>query len=159
MTKVLIIDDEPFIVQLLETFLQLKGYATVGALNGQDGLILADVEAPDAIILDLMLPDIQGYEVCQRIRRDPSTRRVPILILSGRTDNGSKARAKTCGADSYLVKPVRFSELLAELQRALNWQRTASPAQPAVSAFIGSSRVAARPGVMDPEATQPRRPV
>lgn len=117
MTKLLIVDDEPFTVDMLVTFLEINGFQAVGAFNGEDGLVLIKVEEPEIVILDLMLPDIEGYEVCQRIRGYPSTAKLPILILSARADAASKERAMAAGADGYLVKPVKFPELLLELNR------------------------------------------
>jgi DNA-binding response OmpR family regulator len=123
-TKLLIVDDEPFTVDMLQTFLQINGYETFGALNGEDGLVLVKVENPEIVILDLMLPDIEGYEVCQRIRNYPASQDMPVLVLSARADAASKERAKASGADAYLVKPVQFPELLSELQRLLSTRKT-----------------------------------
>jgi DNA-binding response OmpR family regulator len=116
-TKLLIVDDEPFTVDMLQTFLEINGFQAVGAFNGEDGLVLIKVEEPEIVILDLMLPDIEGYEVCQRIRGYPATAKLPVLILSARADAASKERAMAAGADGYLVKPVKFPELLTELNR------------------------------------------
>jgi DNA-binding response OmpR family regulator len=116
-TKLLIVDDEPFTVDMLQTFLEINGFHAVGAFNGEDGLVLIKVEEPEIVILDLMLPDIEGYEVCQRIRGYPDTKNLPVLILSARADAASKERAMAAGADGYLVKPVKFPELLTELNR------------------------------------------
>ena len=119
MPKVLIIDDEPFTVEMLQTFLQIHGYEAVGALNGADGIILSQVESPDALLLDLMLPDLDGFEVCHRLRAFPPTARLPVLILSARTAQVDIDHALTAGANGYLTKPVRFPELLSELKRLL----------------------------------------
>lgn len=119
MPKVLIIDDEPFTVEMLQTFLQIHGYEAVGALNGTDGVILSQVESPDVLLLDLMLPDIDGFEVCRRLRTVPATTRLPVLILSARTAQVDIDRALALGANGYLTKPVRFPELLSELKRLL----------------------------------------
>ena len=81
MTKLLIVDDEPFTVDMLQTFLEINGFQAVGAFNGEDGLVLIKVEEPEIVILDLMLPDIEGYEVCQRIRGYPDTKNLPVLIF------------------------------------------------------------------------------
>ena len=119
MPKLLIVDDEPFTVEMLQSFLQINGYETVGALNGEDGLVLVKVEQPEAVILDLMLPDIEGYEVCQRIRSYPDSAKLPVLIVSARTDAASRERAEAAGANGYMIKPVNFSQLLSELKRLL----------------------------------------
>jgi CheY-like chemotaxis protein len=130
-TKLLIVDDEPFTVDMLETFLQINGYETVGAFSGEDGLLMVKVEHPEVVILDLMLPDIEGYEVCQRIRAYPPTASLPVLVLSARAEPDAKAKALSVGADSYMVKPVQFPILLSELKRLLELTRSA--AQPTAS--------------------------
>jgi two-component system, OmpR family, response regulator len=114
-----IIDDEPPMVDMLSTFLRLKGYEVRGAYSGQDGLTLIETEQPDLVILDLMLPDIDGYTVCRRVREMKHHAHVPILIISARTDAMSVSRAESSGADAYLTKPVRFPELLAHLDELL----------------------------------------
>ena len=119
MPKLLIVDDEPFTVEMLQSFLQINGYETVGAYNGEDGLVLVKVEQPEAVILDLMLPDIEGYEVCERIRSYPECANLPVLIVSARTDAASKERATAAGANGYMIKPVNFTQLLLELKRLL----------------------------------------
>lgn len=114
---VLVIDDEPFIIDMITTYMQLKGYQVRGATNGTDGLALLPLEKPDALLLDLMLPDIQGFEICERIRAMPDFADLPILIISARTDADSKARAERAGASAYLVKPIKMAELFGELER------------------------------------------
>jgi DNA-binding response OmpR family regulator len=127
MPKVLIIDDEPFTVEMLQTFLQINGYEAIGALTGQDGIILTQVESPDIVLLDLMLPDIDGYDVCRRLRSLPITARLPVLILSARAAPADKDKGFAVGANGYLTKPVRFPDLLSELRRLLS---TAMPHPP-----------------------------
>ncbi len=119
MPKVLIVDDELFTVDMLETFLQINGYETIGAYNGQDGLALAQIESPDVMLLDLMMPDLEGYEVCKQLRAFPQTAKLPILIISARTSQVDKDRAFGAGADGYLIKPIQFPTLLTELNRVL----------------------------------------
>jgi DNA-binding response OmpR family regulator len=119
MAKVLIVDDEPFTVEMLETFLQMSGYQTVGALTGEDGIVLSQIESPDVLILDLMLPDIDGYDVCRRLRSFPITARLPVLILSARVAQVDKDKARDAGANGYLTKPIQFPSLLSELTRLL----------------------------------------
>jgi DNA-binding response OmpR family regulator len=149
-TKLLIVDDEPYTVDMLQTFLQINGYETVGALNGEDGLVLVRVEQPDIVILDLMLPDIEGFEVCERIRSYPPTTNLPVLIISARNDAAAKERARAAGANGYLVKPVQFAELLSELNRLLSLKRDI----PTVSAEPYQTRP---DPVVDPDDTLSRR--
>ena len=141
MPKLLIVDDEPALVEMLHTFLRLNDFETVAAFNGRDGLVLVDVERPDLLILDLMLPDIEGYEVCQRIRKYPDGAKLPVLILSARADPLSKERAMAAGANAYLVKPVRFADLLTVLKRLLAAQPDmAKPPQPTPEAPDGRTK-------------------
>ncbi len=123
MSKVLIVDDEEFTVDMLTTFLGMNGYETVGAYNGEDALVLAQIESPDILILDLMLPDLEGYDVCRRLRDFEPTSKLPVLILSARTAQVDKDKALLAGADGYLTKPVQFPLLLVELTRLLNRPR------------------------------------
>lgn len=120
MGKILIIDDEPATVEMLSVFLSLNGYEGVGAYNGTEGLILLEAEQPDMLIVDLMMPDIQGFEVCLEVRKKASFSRTPILIISARTDQESIRRAYDCGANGYLTKPIRnLGDLLGEIQRLM----------------------------------------
>jgi len=116
---IVVVDDEPFIVDMIRTFLQLKGYTVHGVHTGQEGLILTQVERPDALLLDLMLPDIEGFEVCRRLRAMPELARLPILIISARYDPESRKRAERAGATAYLIKPLKMPQLVAELEKAL----------------------------------------
>jgi len=115
-----IVDDEPHIIDMLSTFLQIKGYRTCSADSGEKGLVLLQLEHPDALLLDLMLPDMDGFEVLARLRAMPDYAKLPVLIVSARTDPASKARAEQAGASGYFTKPVRLSDLIAELERLLN---------------------------------------
>src|SRR5579862_9662228 len=130
-TKLLIVDDEEFTVDMLQTFLQMNGFETIGALNGEDGLTLWQVEKPEIIILDLMLPDIEGYEVCRRIRKEMDSAVLPVLVLSARIEAASKEKAVSAGANAYLTKPVQFPVLLAELNRLVATKSQAAPAKSA----------------------------
>lgn len=114
---VAIVDDEPLLVDMLSTFLQLKGYQVCSAYSGNDGLELVQMEKPDALLLDLMLPDKDGFQVCKELRAQPAFAGFPILIVSARTDQASKTNAVQAGASDYLTKPVRLPDLLACLDR------------------------------------------
>ncbi len=137
-TKLLIVDDEPLTVDMLQTFLQINGYECIGAYNGEDGLILCQVEQPELLILDLMLPDIEGFEVCRRIRTAPEMKQfatMPVLVLSARAEDGARRRAMEAGANAYMNKPPRFAELLNELNR-LMYERQVSLDAPQSQAAI-----------------------
>src|SRR3989337_1059498 len=113
---VLVIDDEPQILRALRTILTAQSYRVSIANRGEEGLAIAAAERPDILILDLGLPDIDGIEVCARIRAWTQT---PIIILSVRESERDKVRALDKGADDYLVKPFGSDELLARIRVAL----------------------------------------
>lgn len=113
---ILLIDDEPQILRALKTILTANHFNILSAVNGEQGLALAAAQAPDVIILDLSLPDINGFEVCQKIREWSS---VPIIILSVRDSEKDKVTALDMGADDYLTKPFGIEELLARIRVAL----------------------------------------
>jgi DNA-binding response OmpR family regulator len=114
-----IVDDEPHMVDLLSTYLKLRGYEVRGVYTGEDALTMVQVENPDALLLDLMLPDIDGFEVCRRLRATPAFARLPIIVVSARTDQDAVNLATRAGANAYLTKPVKFPELISELARLL----------------------------------------
>ena len=118
--KLLIVDDEPATVQMIETFIQINGYKAATAYNGKDGLTMLELEKPDLVILDLMMPDMEGFEVCQRMRASDAFKTTPILIISARTDQESIDRAYASGANGYLTKPFQLPELLSEIERLVN---------------------------------------
>ena len=118
--KLLIVDDEPATVQMIETFIQINGYSSATAYSGTDGLTMLELEKPDLVILDLMMPDMEGFEVCQRMRASDAFKSTPILIISARTDQDAIDRAYASGANGYLTKPFQLPELLSEIERLVN---------------------------------------
>src|SRR5579883_2713889 len=102
---ILVIEDEPPIARLLQQTLDLEGYTTLVANTGEAGLALAIREAPQLILLDLMLPGIDGFEVISRLRNNLRTSHIPVMILSARHDTEDKVRAFASKADDYLTKP------------------------------------------------------
>ena len=113
---VLIVDDEPAIRRLLRTSLQAQGYRTLEAENGADALAQAHQSAPDLVLLDLGLPDIDGLEVLRQIRVASA---VPVVVVSSRDDERGKVAALDLGADDYVTKPFGMDELAARLRTAL----------------------------------------
>jgi two-component system KDP operon response regulator KdpE len=114
--KILVVDDEPHMVKLLEANLRAAGYEVVGAVDGRTALASAERELPDLIILDIMLPGIDGYEVCRRIREYSA---VPILMLTARSSEIDLVRGFDVGADDYLEKPFSVNELLVRVRAVL----------------------------------------
>ena len=114
--RILVIDDEPQILRAIRTILTEKGFAVTTASRGEEGLTLAATNEPDIVILDLGLPDMDGVEVCTRLRE---WTQIPILILSVRDNEHDKVAALDQGADDYLTKPFGIEELLARVRVAL----------------------------------------
>ena len=124
---ILLIEDEPHIVLGLRDALEFEGFRVLAAAKGREGVVLAKGESPDAIILDLMLPDINGYAVCEQVRRsDPL---VPIIMLTARSQESDKIRGLDAGADDYVTKPFSVRELLARI-RALFRRTSRAPGGP-----------------------------
>ena len=113
---VLVVDDEPRYVRLLRANLESLGYRVVAAEGGVSAVRRAEAEDPDLIVLDLMLPDLDGYEVCRQIREFST---VPIIMLTARRQQADKVRGLDLGADDYLTKPFDAEELLARVRAQL----------------------------------------
>jgi len=123
--SILIVDDEPEIRRAVLGGLRAQGYEVRAASDGEEALRLASAAAPDLVILDLMMPGMDGLEVCRRLRAWSD---VPILVLSARTQERQKVQALDEGADDYLTKPFGMDELTARIRAALRRHRRALPA-------------------------------
>jgi DNA-binding response OmpR family regulator len=126
---ILVVDDEPNIALGLRDALEFEGFRVIATGKGHDGVSLARSESPDAIILDLMLPDMNGYAVCEQLRRISA--HVPIVMLTARSQETDKIRGLDSGADDYVTKPFSVNELIARMRaifrRASRWRSSASP--------------------------------
>ncbi len=118
-STVLIIDDEPIAREGLEALLASEGYRLEFATNGLEGLTKVAEQLPDVILLDIMMPDMDGYEVCLRLKANPQARHVPIIILTALSDKESLVRGLDAGADEFLSKPVTGLELRARVRSML----------------------------------------
>jgi CheY-like chemotaxis protein len=114
-----VVDDEAFIVEMITMFFKMKGYNVHGVHSGTEGLILVQTEKPDVLLLDLMMPDIEGFEVAEQLRSMPEFAHLPIVVISARIDPESRQRAMDAGANAYLTKPLKMPEVLAEVERVL----------------------------------------
>lgn len=119
MNKILVIDDDNAINELIKINLELVGYKVFQALDGIKGFALAKQELPNAIILDVMMPEVDGYTVAQRIRQNPSTKNVPILMLTALSQLQDKITGFDIGVDDYLTKPFEMEELRVRLRALL----------------------------------------
>ena len=122
---VLIVEDEQSIVDILSFILTKEGYDTLEALDGPTGLQLALEQNPDLVLLDLMLPGMSGFDVCQRIRQSGSL--VPIVMLTAREEEDDKVRGLELGADDYITKPFKNRELLARVKANIRRVAMAAP--------------------------------
>lgn len=123
MNKILVIDDDTSINELIKINLELSGYKVIQALEGIKGFALAKQELPNAIILDVMMPEVDGYTVAQRIRQNDSTKNIPILMLTALSQLNDKIKGFDIGVDDYLVKPFEMEELKVRIRALLKRTR------------------------------------
>lgn len=123
MPTALIVEDEPEANRLLTLLVQLRGYRTTGALTGGDALELVERSVPDVVFLDLMLPDIDGYEVCRTIKANPVTCLVPVIIVSARLAEECRRRCYDLGAHAFIPKPYVPEQIFEALASADAWNR------------------------------------
>jgi two-component system phosphate regulon response regulator PhoB len=126
---VLVIDDEPEIVKLVDYNLTKAGYLVLTARDGEGGLTAAKKHRPDLVILDVMMPGMDGWEVCRKLRQDPETSTLPILMLTAKAEEGDRVLGLELGADDYVTKPFGVRELGARV-KAL-FRRAEAAGQPA----------------------------
>ena len=117
--KILLVDDEKDIVKMLDYNLKKEGYKAVSAYDGEKALDSARREIPDLIILDLMLPGMDGLEVCKLLKKEPKTSHIPIIMLTAKTQEADKIVGLELGADDYVTKPFSPRELLARVKAIL----------------------------------------
>ncbi len=115
-TSILLVDDDPQLIRLVRANLESVGYRVLVAMNAHSALEIVDMEIPALILLDIMLPEIDGYELCQRIREFSD---VPIIMLTAKVEDVDKVRGLKSGADDYLTKPFNVQELLARIEAVL----------------------------------------
>lgn len=115
MLKVMVIDNDIGLVQLLQLVLESRGFDVRVATNGDEALEMLKIERPDVILLDLMAPKKEGLEVCRRVRASSHADHVPLVVLSAKSDAQTRFQAMKAGADDYLVKPIRPSDLVKRL--------------------------------------------
>jgi DNA-binding response OmpR family regulator len=134
---VLVVEDEPDIRDLIVLHLAREGFRCRTAAGGVEALQRIRASAPDLVVLDLMLPELDGLEVCRRLRADPATASIPIIMLTAKTDEIDRVVGLEMGADDYIAKPFSPKELLARVRAVLRRTRRTGP-----TAVIGGGRVA-----------------
>ncbi len=123
-TKILVVDDEPNIVQTLQDRLEMNEYQVVTAGNGREGLEKIEQERPDVILLDVIMPIMDGHEMLEMLRKQPGGRDVSVIMLTARSQTQDIARANACGIDDYIVKPFDLSELLEKIERVVEHRKS-----------------------------------
>lgn len=118
--RVLIVDDHPQIVELIEAYLEPLNLDVEVARDGREALECLARRPPDVVLLDIMMPRLSGYEVCRRIKDDPATRHIRVIMVTALNELGDVERARESGADEYISKPVNKIELLALVARLLD---------------------------------------
>ncbi len=130
MTSVLVVDDERDLLSLLEFNLRAAGFETIVATTGEQAISLLRRRVPDLVLLDLMLPDIAGTEVCRHVKGDPRTRHVPVVMLTARGEEVDRIVGFELGADDYVTKPFSVRELILRVKAVLRRTATASSELP-----------------------------
>lgn len=115
--RILIVEDQDSIRKMIEALVSARGYDVQAVATGTKAVDIAATDPPDVVLLDLMIPGYDGFEVCRRLREDPTTRSIPIVIISALDDPESRARAEHAGATAYYTKPFSPIALLKELER------------------------------------------
>ncbi|NUB45726.1 phosphate regulon transcriptional regulator PhoB [Fertoebacter nigrum] len=123
---VLLVEDEPAQREVLSYNLEAEGFRVSQAANGEEALLLVDEVSPDVIVLDWMLPNVSGIEVCRQLKTRPETRGVPIIMLSARSEEVDRVRGLETGADDYVIKPYSVVELMARVRAQLRRTRPSS---------------------------------
>lgn len=117
---ILIVEDEESLLKLESILLTSKGFDVKGAPNGQAALDAIAENPPDLVLLDIMLPEIDGFEVCRRIKSNPATRHLPVIMLTAKKSREDMARGEKVGADWYITKPFKSAMVIETIQRFLN---------------------------------------
>jgi len=128
--RILVVDDEPHIVQILKFTLEKAGYQVFTASNGEEGLQQVKELQPSLVILDVMMPIMDGYEVCRKMREDFKMNQIPIIMLSAKGDLAERVRGLEGGANDYLIKPYSNDELLLRVNNCLEWNLKQKEANP-----------------------------
>ena len=117
--KILVVDDEIYIVHILDFSLGMEGYSVVTALDGEQALEKARSEKPDLIVLDIMMPKLDGYETCKRLKAEDATKAIPVILLSAKGRNVDQKVGFEVGADDYITKPFSPRKLVERINAIL----------------------------------------
>lgn len=124
MTRVLAVDDEPHILKLVSFALSSRGFDVLEAADGLAAIEIARAEQPDLILLDVMMPALDGYEACRRLKADEATAHIPVVMLSAKSQQAERSTGIACGAIDYICKPFTPKDLVGEVRRILGESET-----------------------------------
>lgn len=120
MSKILVVDDNQEVLKMLDKFFTMKKYEVIKADSGSEAIKLAKKQNPDLILLDIMMPDMEGTEVLDKIKKDKNTLRIPVIILSAKNDRLTKKYAAFLYSEAYITKPVKLDELEEKVRKVLS---------------------------------------
>lgn len=129
---ILIVDDSKTQVQILQTLLKLEGYATLAACNGQEGIGLAKTHRPDLILMDVVMPVVNGFQATRALRKNPITKDIPVIIISGTEQASDKVWGLRVGANDFMAKPVKKAVLMGKIEKLLKSQSNAQGHEKAI---------------------------
>lgn len=118
--RILIVDDDPHAVEILLRMLQREGYECIGVQSGQEALKAAKEKAVDVILLDVMMPEMDGLQVCERLRQDPDLLQIPVMLLTARDDLDTRTQGMNLGVSEFLTKPINKRELFSRIEAQLH---------------------------------------
>ena len=177
MARILVIDDDQSLLQMMNMMLRRAGHESYLATNGHDGIEIARREMPDAAIVDVMMPELSGYEVCRILREDPKTMDIPLLILTALSQKEHRDQAQESGADDYVTKPVTRDDLVSHVEElirtgarnmpapleppppVMSRDEPLAPMPPPDSAADRNPAQTKKPAVQPPPTVTPRQPV
>jgi CheY-like chemotaxis protein len=123
MTRILVVDDEIDTLNLLRTILEISGYSATTTLNSVDAITLAEIERPDCVLLDIMMPQLDGFTLCKLMRVHPATKHLPIVFVTAYSALDLEDRRKEAGADMVLPKPIGMETLIDAVEKALTMRK------------------------------------
>lgn len=118
--RILIVEDEESLLKLESILLSSKGYNVTGVMDGRSALDEITANPPDLVILDIMLPELDGFEVCRHIKENPATKNIPVVMLTAKKNSQDYARGMEMGADAYMTKPFKSAKVIETIEGLLN---------------------------------------
>ena len=118
--KILVVEDEESLLKLQSILLTIRGYTVEGAMDGQAALEAVETMNPDLILLDIMIPKIDGFEVCRQVKANEATRHIPVVMLTAKKSKADRVMGEHAGADVYITKPYKASIIIETIQRLLS---------------------------------------